>query len=245
MNNKDSRIELIKEIEKEKTTDLTKEVNKLSQEGSTKNKLVTIGIILVILIFARMIFSYLTDTQTEDKELLKEAIVKPINSNEPNEVHDASVALLDKVSEAEELDREYTQEEICEEAKKLFGSPQLVKSIYKTNQLFVNEHKDINGKVYRLRHFYKDGDNSQIPTYLLYEEIDDEDAIIIESSSHKKGPKYTEIEQENGLMLHYSEAYEIVKDHDVFIQFDNGQVKEIQGKLNLSDSEEYFLNCSF
>jgi hypothetical protein len=50
--------------------------------------------------------------------------------------------------------------------------------------------KKIGGTIYRLRHFFKDGDEGEIETFLVYQEDQNETPSIVEKSHYNKGKLY-------------------------------------------------------
>jgi hypothetical protein len=97
---------------------------------------------------------------------------------------------------------------------------------------FKNIHKEIDGKIYRLRFFMKEHNQGEYPRYLLYEEDQNEDAHIIENTAYEKGPNFKKIENSQGEII-YSEKGLLMgeESHSLFIHFVNDQLKDLQGFL--------------
>ena len=55
---------------------------------------------------------------------------------------------------------------------------------------FENIHKKVEQTIYRLRFFYKDGEEGEIENFLVYKEDSSENPHLIEKSPYKKGPLY-------------------------------------------------------
>ena len=75
---------------------------------------------------------------------------------------------------------------ICKEYKETYPYLDKLKLEIPIQLRFENTHLKINNKIYRLRHFFKDGDEGEIETFLVYLEDQNEDAHIIEKSSYHK-----------------------------------------------------------
>ncbi len=96
---------------------------------------------------------------------------------------------------------------------------------------FSNIHKKIGGTIYRLRHFFKDGDEGEIETFLVYQEDQNETPSIVEKSHYNKGKLYKKIEDSTGELLYQEEGYNL--EQDTFLHYINGKLSSIH-----SQSEE-------
>lgn len=94
---------------------------------------------------------------------------------------------------------------------------------------FANIHKRIETTVYRLRHFFKEGPEGEIETFLVYQEDSNETARIVEKGPYKKGKLYHKIEASSGEILYQEEGYNL--EEDLFLHYINGKLKTIQNKL--------------
>jgi hypothetical protein len=111
------------------------------------------------------------------------------------------------------------------------------------NQLrFENIHKKIGPNIYRLRHFFKEGDESEIETFLVYLEDHEENARIVEKSTYKKGQLFLKIEKTEGEIIYHEEG--LNHGEDLFLHYINNQLREAQGQ---SDNNPDFkdLDCHF
>jgi hypothetical protein len=100
---------------------------------------------------------------------------------------------------------------------------------------FENIHKKIQDKIYRLRSFYKDGDEGDIKTFLVYLEDQDENALIVEQSKYKKGTLFQRIEKSEGEILYTEQGLNLDKN---FFHYINNRLVGIQ-------NDETMLNCQF
>ncbi len=183
-----------------------------------------------------------------NNQQFQKPILEPRISKEGDLVLKKEKINIDKVESIPEEMEEATDaasNDICAKALLLFKDQKLVKTTYSPHILFKNVHKKMNDTVYRLRFFYKDGDNRNVPTYLVYQEDKDGNEYIVESTPLKKGKLYTRIEKNKGEILYDSEAYEIKDKNDLFIRYENGEVKELQGQLDIEAQERFPLDCIY
>ena len=137
-----------------------------------------------------------------------------------------------------------TPNSACQSLRSKFQNLSEVRKIEKTSVRFVNIHKKIDGIVYRTRFFYKDSSENDIPTYLLYREDKNEDDYLIETSSYKKGPQYLKIEKSEGTILYSEEGVNVGIDQDLFLHYENKELKDLQG-VNASSGKKDFVECRF
>lgn len=207
-------------------------------------------VILMLVLFGvlALVFSHLTDSQTENQHLLQRPNQPPNFSKEGDLIlkkQEINIDEIEATAEEREENVEVTNTEVCAKAALLFKDQKLVKAQYSPSTLFRNVHKKINNTVYRLRFFYKDGDNGNVPTYLVYQEDKSDNEYIIESTPIKKGNIYKRIEKAQGEIIYDSEAYELKDKNDLFIRYENGEVKELQGLLDIEAHERFPLDCIY
>lgn len=238
--------------EKKKEDDYLQEIIREEQaKGNSKLtmpvKIAFIFFILIILIIIRVTLSQLTDSKTEDGLLLKEAIETPTFSKSGDQIlkkENVNIEQTDSLEEVTENENN-VDDEVCTKAALLFKDQKAVKTKYSPNILFKNVHKKVNGTVYRLRFFLKDGDNGNVPTYLVYQEDSAENEYIVENSPEKKGKLFNKIEKARGDILYDSEAYELRNNNDIFVRYENGELKELQGLLDIEAHERFPLDCIY
>lgn len=137
---------------------------------------------------------------------------------------------------------------ICQGLRAKYQSLAEVKKSYKTDTRFFNIHKKVDGITYRLRYFFKDGNEVEIPTYLLYKEDQNDEEHIIESKARKKGPMYLKIEAAIGDITYTEEGLNVGADQDLFLHYVNKKLELVQGNMDgdkaLNASED-FIDCKF
>lgn len=129
----------------------------------------------------------------------------------------------------------------CNTLQKSYASLEWLKKNQRPDLRFNNIHKKIGTQIYRLRHFFKDGDEGEIETYLVYLEDSLENARIVEKSSYQKGKLYLKIEAQEGQILYREEGLNL-GDH-LFLHYVNNQLTSAQG-IGPSNSKE-FVDCRF
>ena len=130
----------------------------------------------------------------------------------------------------------------CEKVKASYSH---LDSLIKNNlsQLrFENIHKKIGSSIYRLRHFFKDGDEGEIETFLVYLEDFEENAKIVEKSTYNKGQLFLKIEKTKGEIIYHEEGLNFKE--DLFLHYINNQLRGAQGQ---TDGSTDFMNldCHF
>lgn len=128
----------------------------------------------------------------------------------------------------------------CSDAQLRYADIKEVKKIKSTSIRFVNTHKKIDGVIYRFRFFYKETSENEVPQYLLYQEDEQEEDHLIEVSPYKKGLKYLKFEKKNGETIYYEEGLNVGIDQNLFLHYENGQLKKIQGPI-----EKKFHDCAY
>ena len=137
-----------------------------------------------------------------------------------------------------------TQTEMCESMRSHYQNLSEIQKMEKTSIRFVNVHKNIDGVVYRTRFFYKDSNESEIPTYLLYKEDQEGVDHLIETSPYKKGPQYLKIEKALGSIIYTEEGVNIGVEQDMFLHYENKILKDLQG-ITPQISKKDFIECRY
>jgi hypothetical protein len=138
------------------------------------------------------------------------------------------------------------KENECQSLYKKFENVSELKRTQKYSVRFVNYHKLVGGVKYRLRFFYKESNESEVPTYLLYKEDQNGDEHIVESTGYKKGKKYQFIENSDGETTYNEEGINLGLNQDLFVHYINNKLEMLQG--NFSDaqsSQKKFIDCNF
>lgn len=133
---------------------------------------------------------------------------------------------------------------LCQNLRSHYQNLKEIKRTEKTSVRFVNVHKKVDGIVYRMRFFYKDAAENEIPTYLLYREDQSEVEHLIETSPYKKGVKYQEIDKAQGSIIYTEEGVNLGENQDLFLHFENNELKDLQG-LSPMLTEKDFIECRF
>lgn len=133
---------------------------------------------------------------------------------------------------------------LCHSLKASYSSIDEVKKREKIDLRFVNVHKKVDGIVYRLRFFYKDSSENEIPTYLVYKENQNDEDILTEKSAYKKGKLYNRIEKALGEIIYTEEGMNIGADQDLFLHYENKVLKDLQGVSPLPNEKD-FIECRF
>lgn len=134
----------------------------------------------------------------------------------------------------------------CEILKARYFQLDQVKKTEKIDLRFENTHKQIEKKIYRLRHFFKDGDEGEIETFLVYLEDRAEMARIIEKSAYKKGTLYKKIEEASGITLYHEEGINLNENvsGSLFLHYINNQLMGMQGVLQ-NQNDHKNIDCRF
>ncbi|MDO9182740.1 MAG: hypothetical protein Q7U04_10040 [Bacteriovorax sp.] len=134
----------------------------------------------------------------------------------------------------------------CEKLKKDYAHLDELKKNEKLDLRFENIHKKIDSKIYRLRHFFKDGDEGEIETFLVYLEDKSEMAKIIEKSTFTKGVLYKKIEEAKGHVLYREEGVNLSENVSgtLFLHFINNQLMGMQGVLQTQEDHQN-IDCRF
>lgn len=138
------------------------------------------------------------------------------------------------------------QKSDCEILKKPYAHLDELKKKEQLDLRFENTHKKIGDKIYRLRHFYKDGDEGEIETFLVYVEDKTEMARIIEKSSYTKGVLYIKVEEQKGKILYHEEGVNLTENVSgtLFLHYINNQLMGMQGVLQ-NQNDHKNIDCRF
>lgn len=138
----------------------------------------------------------------------------------------------------------WDQSELCESMQSHYQNLSEIQKMEKTSIRFVNVHKKIDGVIYRTRFFYKDSNENEIPTYLLYKEDQNEEDHLIESSPYKKGPQFLKVEKSFGTIIYTEEGVNIGIEQDLFLHYENKILKDLQG-ITQQASDKNFIECRY
>jgi thiol-disulfide isomerase/thioredoxin len=133
---------------------------------------------------------------------------------------------------------------VCQSIRATYQDIDEVKKVEKISIRFVNTHKKVDTIVYRLRFFYKDSNENEIANYLVYKENQNDEDILIEKSTYKKGKLYLKIEAALGEILYTEEGLNLGIDQDLFLHYENKRLKDIQGVSPLP-GEKDFIECRY
>lgn len=129
----------------------------------------------------------------------------------------------------------------CHNLKQTYSNLEELKNNQKLDVRFNNIHKKIGSQIYRLRSFFKDGDEGEIETYLVYLEDSLENAKIIEKSSYKKGKLFLKIESLPGETIYHEEGLNL--GDNLFLHYVNNQLMSAHGLKE--NSNKKFVDCRF
>jgi hypothetical protein len=197
-----------------------------------KNKTI---IILAILILARVII-FIFDNYKE-KNITSSKLQTELTAQDPFQEKIAPTELTNATKLGPKT-------EICNNLKLKYSNEAEIKKNAATDSRYINIHKKIDGIVYRLRFFYKDSSENEIPTYILYKEDQNEEEHLIEKSSYKKGLKYKKTEKALGEIIYKEEGLIITGDHEIFLLFENSKLKMLQGNV-LDQTKDKFYECRY
>jgi hypothetical protein len=204
---------------------------------SKKNILI---IVLGVLIIARIIIVILENKKIENTAIDSAPSSSPVKEHTLNP--DANLSKTPQ--EAVTSQNSVAQSDNCHSMRERYQNLREVQKVEKTSIRFVNVHKKVDGIIYRTRFFYKDSSESEIPTFLLYKEDQNEEAHLIETSPYKKGPQYLKIEKSLGSIIYTEEGVNIGADQDLFLHYENKVLRDLQG-VDPQRSEKDFIECRF
>lgn len=139
---------------------------------------------------------------------------------------------------------EASKNTICQSLKSSYQNIEDVKKREKVDLRFINVHKKVDGFVYRLRFFYKDSSENEIPSYLVYKENQNDEDILTEKTLYKKGKLYRKIEKAPGEIIYTEEGMDVGSAQDLFLHYENKVLKDLQGISPLT-KEQDFIECRF
>lgn len=203
-----------------------------------KSKKNILLIVLAVLIIARLVIMFF-ENKNNEAELHSSNI-----SGTVKVVAESPQAAPSVEGPAESVTTHTSQADLCQLMRAEYQNLNDVIKRKKASVRFVNIHKQVDGVVYRTRFFYKESSESDIPTYLLYKEDQNEEPILIETSPYKKGKKYTEIEKAAGTIIYSEEGVNIGAAQDLFVHYENKELKDLQG-INPELSTKDFIECRF
>lgn len=180
---------------------------------------------LVIVLIIKAIVTFSSKSIQEESSHEGHGHVDHIHSNETEETSNAEASSFLP-----------TDESTCENLKNVYASKSEVKKKYTPELRFHNIHKKIEGNVYRLRFFLKDASENEIPTYLVYEENQNEEEMIVENTPYKEGELYKRIKKAEGEIIFEADAYSISRhlksnpNAELFLHYENDVLKDLQGQ---------------
>ncbi len=203
-----------------------------------KGKKKVLLIVLALLIVTRLVLTVVENNKAKEgtgTEFSSAPITESLNP-------DANLSKMP--DEAVVAHHDEDKDNLCQSLRERYSNIKELKKIEKVSTRFLNIHKKVDGLVYRLRFFYKDANESEIPTFLLYKEDKNEEAHIIENTAYKKGPQYLEIEKAAGTILYTEEGANLGKEQDLFLHFENNELKDLQGISPHLPVKDY-IECRF
>lgn len=195
-------------------------------------------IVLAFLVAIRIIIVFF-----ENKKSLP-SLINNDQTSTSNETLGADATLSKTPEEAVTLLHNSDKNNLCESMRARYQNLKEIKKIERTSIKFANTHKKVGQEIYHLSFFHKDDPTEDTPTYSLYIETPDQTLKLIESSSHKKGVEYKKIEKTQGSVLYSEEGLNVGKDQDLFLHFENDDLKDLQG-VNSDAENKDFIECRF
>lgn len=203
-----------------------------------KGKKKVLLVVLALLIVTRLVLTVVENNQEKNQSANE-------FSSEPVSVALNPDANLSKMpDEAVVIHHSNEKEDLCQLLRGRYANLKELKKSEKITTRFLNIHKKVDGVVYRLRFFYKDGNENEIPTFLLYKEDKNEEEHIIENTAYKKGLQYQHIEGAEGVILYTEEGTNLGLEQDLFLHFENNELKDLQGISPHLPVKDY-IECRF
>lgn len=203
-----------------------------------KGKKKVLLVVLALLIVTRLVLTVVENNQEKNQSASE-------FSSEPVSVALNPDANLSKMpDEAVVIHHSNEKEDLCQLLRGRYANLKELKKSEKITTRFLNIHKKVDGVVYRLRFFYKDGNENEIPTFLLYKEDKNEEEHIIENTAYKKGLQYQHIEGAEGVILYTEEGTNLGLEQDLFLHFENNELKDLQGISPHLPVKDY-IECRF
>jgi hypothetical protein len=193
--------------------------NSSNHKKPTRLILVGLFILVTLSLFALYLLSRSTDS-----------IIPELNSSSEinHDLMDHQNSLDTKSSQLNSKNTPVAIPEYCLQYKDKYKNLSEIKKQHQTNVRYQNLHKTIDGEVFRLRYFYKDGAEGERLQYLVYKENAQEEDILIETSPYKKGKQYLKVENALGEIIYFEEALTLGKDETPYLVFTNGQLTHYQ-----------------
>lgn len=199
-------------------------------------------IVLSLLIVARLVLTFVEKNKKPVHEAVNQDV--PTGSQNGSKTFTPDANLSKTPEEAVTSQHATNRDTLCQGLRGHYQNLKEIKRTEKTSVRFVNVHKKVDGVVYRMRFFYKDSSENEIPTYLLYREDQHEEEHLIETSPYKKGTQYLAIEKATGDVIYTEEGVNLGVDQDLFLHFENGDLKDLQGLSPLL-AEKDFIECRY
>lgn len=204
--------------------------------------LINIGALIIVAIIGAFLFSnYTRPPSSPTTNAILDTTAPPSETRAENP--DSTL-----LSKDEEASVSHNTADMCQSLRTSFSEIEKIKQSESVDIRFVNHHKKVDGIVYRLRFFYKDSSENEIPNFLVYKENDNDEDILIEKSSYKKGKLYKKIEMALGETLYTEEGLNIGSDKNLFLHYENKKLKDLQGMIpNQSEKKDRanYIECRF
>ncbi len=145
-----------------------------------------------------------------DKKVASHSVTDEIPSLDQSTPVISDVNISDAPTEAvTQKNADLSRSALCQTLKANYANIEEIKKNEKADLRFFNIHKKVDGIVYRLRFFYKDSSENEIPTYLVYTENQNDEDILTEKSAYHKGKLYKKVEKAQGEMISFHTVYRI------------------------------------
>ncbi len=128
--------------------------------------------------------------------------------------------------------RNLQAEDPCLELKKEnspYASIEKLKAKEKVDSRFENTHLRFEGKVFRLRRFYKEGSENEKEKFIVLEENKNEEATLKESNDHKPGKLFQKLLNAPTEVIYTEEG--VQTQSGVFLHYINGKLQSLQGTI--------------
>lgn len=126
----------------------------------------------------------------------------------------------------------HSSEDPCLELKKEnspYASIEKLKTKEKVYSRFENTHLRFEGKVFRLRRFFKEGAENEKEKFLVLEENENEEATLKESSDYKPGTLFQKLSNVSAEVIYKEEG--VQTQSGVFLHYINGKLQSLQGTI--------------
>lgn len=125
-----------------------------------------------------------------------------------------------------------SSEDPCLELKKEnspYASIEKLKTKEKVYPRFENTHLKFEGKIFRLRRFFKEGEENEKEKFLVLEENENEEATLKESNDYKPGTLFQKLSNAETEVIYKEEG--VQTQSGVFLHYINGQLQSLQGTI--------------